>query len=78
MAEAIHTGQAKMPPPSDELFERIAQACYEQSRLHTIEHQLASWPQLSEPARDRWFHIGRAAYAEIAKAGGAQVRKIKP
>lgn len=76
MGEAIHTGDAKIPPPSYALFWSIAEACYEQARQHTTGQQLAAWSQLSDVARDRWFQIARAAYAEVAKAGGARVRSL--
>jgi len=80
MTSRINHKKAKIPDPSDRLIERMAGAIHDAEAAWSLEYlktRMPAWDACTEMQRMPRIAGARAAYATIAKEGGATLTMVK-
>ena len=78
MADRINHNTGRLPPPTEALLAKMATAGHRASvELAAVRTKVPEWKNLGFDERENWVTVARAMYAEVAVAGGAEVKRVE-
>jgi hypothetical protein len=78
MATVVDHRNARIPPPTVELINRMAAVGHAQGRnVDLTLSDVSEWPKVPSYTKDQWRLVAKQMYGVVATEGGATVRVAK-